>query len=498
MERTYICIDLKSFYASVECRERGLDPIKTNLVVADNSRTEKTICLAVSPSLKSFGIPGRARLFEVVQKVKNVNYYRKARNNIKKFRKKSYNIDEINKYKDVEVDYLIAKPRMSLYMKYSTNIYNVYLKYVAPEDIFVYSIDEVFCDITDYLKNLKMSGEEMVTMMVHDVYETTGITATAGIGTNLYLCKVAMDIVAKHVEADKNGVRIGKLTELEYKKKMWEYDKLTDFWRVGKGYQKKLNDHGLYTMGDVARCSIENEDLLYKLFGVNAELLIDHAWGVEPCTMKDIKGYKPSVNSLGTGQVLHCPYSYEKVKLIVKEMIDLLVLELVSKKKVCDQLVLTIGYDIDNLTIKSIADKYDGEVTVDFYGRRVPKHGHGTIKFDYQTSSAEVIMKKAMELFEKIVDKRLLVKRINMAFIGVIDEEQATNTKIIKQVDLFSLDDEELLEDKRAKQKDESKIQEVIIGLKKKYGKNAILKGMNLEDGGTTIERNEQIGGHKA
>ena len=498
MERTYVCIDLKSFYASVECQERGLDPITTNLVVADGSRTEKTICLAVSPALKSFGIPGRARLFEVIQKVKNVNYERKRNNYNKKFTGKSVNIDELNSNKNLELDFIAAPPRMSLYIDYSTRIYNTYLKYIAPEDIYVYSIDEVFMDITNYLKSYKKKPEELVTMMIHAVYKTTGITATAGIGTNMYLAKVAMDIVAKHVDADEHGVRIASLDEMSYRKLLWEHRPLTDFWRVGRGYAKKLESRGLYTMGDICRCSINNEDLLYKMFGVNAELLIDHAWGIEPCTMEDVKSYKPSINSLGSGQVLHCPYDYVKTKLIVKEMIDLLVLDLVSKNKVCDQLVLTIGYDIDNLTNPKIAEIYDGEVTTDFYGRSVPKHGHGTIRFDYQTSSTEVIMKNAMELFERIIDKRLLVRRINMVFVGVVDKEKATNTRIMKQVDLFSMDDEELFEDKKVNQENESKIQNVILEIKKKYGKNAILKGMNLEEGGTTIERNRQIGGHKA
>ena len=496
MERTYACIDLKSFYASVECRERGLDPMKTNLVVADNSRTEKTICLAVSPALKSFKIPGRARLFEVVQKVKMVNYERRSK--VRKFTGKSFDIDEINNNPTLELDYIVATPRMSLYIEYSTKIYNTYLKFIAPEDIYVYSIDEVFCDVTDYLRSYKMTPEELVTKMIHEVYKNTGITATAGIGTNLFLAKVAMDIVAKHVDADEHGVRIASLNEREYREKLWGHKPLTDFWRVGRGYAKKLESKRLYTMGDICRCSIENEDLLYKMFGVNAELLIDHAWGIEPCTMKDIKSYKPSINSLGSGQVLHEAYDYQKTKLIVKEMIDLLTLDLVSKKKVSDGLVLTIGYDIDNLTNPKIMDVYDGEITTDFYGRSVPKHAHGTIKFDYQTSSSEVIKNKTLELFERIIDKRLLVRRINMAFLGVVDKEKATNTRIIKQVDLFSMDDKELLEDKCEKQEDESKIQNVMLEIKKKYGKNAILKGMNLEDGGTTIERNNQIGGHKA
>ena len=492
-----MCIDLKSFYASVECRERNLDPMTTNLVVADSSRTEKTICLAVSPSLKSFGLPGRARLFEVVQKLKQVNSERKRKIN-GRFRGKSCNGEELKNNKYLEVDYIVAPPQMKLYIDYSSRIYNVYLKYVSSEDIYVYSIDEVFIDITNYLGIYKMSPSELVTKMIRDVYETTGITATAGIGTNMYLCKVAMDIVAKHVDADEYGVRVASLDEESYKKLLWEHKPLTDFWRVGKGYVKKLEKYNINTMGDIARCSIENENLLFKLFGVNAELLIDHAWGIEPVTMKDVKNYKPNVNSLGSGQVLHCPYDYEKTKLIVKEMIDLLVLDLVRKKKVCDKIVLTIGYDIENLENPKILEIYDGEVTVDFYGRCVPKHSHGTISVDYQTSSGEVLSSKTLELFERIIDKRLLVRRINMAFLNVVDKDKATNTRIIKQVDLFNMDDEELFEDKVTNQKEEEKLQMVMINLKNKYGKNAILKGMNLEEGGTTIERNNQIGGHKA
>lgn len=492
-----MCIDLKSFYASVECRERNLDPMTTNLVVADSSRTEKTICLAVSPSLKSFGLPGRARLFEVVQKLKQVNSERKRKIN-GRFRGKSCNGEELKNNKYLEVDYIVAPPQMKLYIDYSSRIYNVYLKYVSSEDIYVYSIDEVFIDITNYLGIYKMSPSELVTKMIRDVYETTGITATAGIGTNMYLCKVAMDIVAKHVDADEYGVRVASLDEESYKKLLWEHKPLTDFWRVGKGYVKKLEKYNINTMGDIARCSIENENLLFKLFGVNAELLIDHAWGIEPVTMKDVKNYKPNVNSLGSGQVLHCPYDYEKTKLIVKEMIDLLVLDLVRKKKVCDKIVLTIGYDIENLENPKILEIYDGEVTVDFYGRCVPKHSHGTISVDYQTSSGEVLSSKTLELFEKIIDKRLLVRRINMAFLNVVDKDKATNTRIIKQVDLFNMNDEELFEDKVTNQKEEEKLQMVMINLKNKYGKNAILKGMNLEEGGTTIERNNQIGGHKA
>lgn len=493
-----MCIDLKSFYASVECQERGLDPITTNLVVADASRTEKTICLAVSPALKKYGIPGRARLFEVIQKVRDINYLRKKNNFNRKFIGKSVDSVELEKNKGLELDFIAAIPRMSLYIDYSSRIYNVYLKYVAAEDIYVYSIDEVFIDISNYLRTYKMEPEELVTKMIFDVYESTGITATAGIGTNMYLAKVAMDIVAKHVEANENGVRVGVLDEESYKRLLWEHKPLTDFWRVGKGYAKKLEKYGMYTMGDIARTSINNEEQLFKLFGVNAELLIDHAWGVEPCTMQDIKNYKPSINTLGSGQVLHCPYDYTKTKLIVKEMTDLLVLDLVAKRKVCDQVVLTIGYDADNLTDPKISELYEGEVTIDYYGRSVPKHAHGTINLDYQTSSTDVIMKAVVELFEKIIDKRLLVRRINLVFARVVEKDKATNTEIRKQIDLFSMDDEELLEDKVSIQKDEEILQNVMLELKKKYGKNAILKGMNLEEGGTTIERNEQIGGHRA
>ena len=494
MNKIYACIDLKSFYASVECRERGLDPMTTNLVVADSSRTEKTICLAVSPSLKSFGLPGRARLFEVQQKLKQVNAERKRKIN-GKFKGKSFDGEELRTDKYLEVDYIAAPPRMKLYIEYSSRIYNVYLKYVSSEDIYVYSIDEVFIDITNYLNIYKMSPSELVTKMIMDVYNQTGITATAGIGTNMYLSKVAMDIVAKHVEGDENGVRIGSLNEESYKRLLWNHRPLTDFWRVGKGYAKKLERYRMYTMGDVARCSINNEDLLYKLFGVNAELLIDHAWGVEPVTMKDIKNYKPSINSMSSGQVLHCPYGYEKTKLIVKEMTDLLVLDLVDKNKVCDQIVLTIGYDIDNLTDPKISEIYDGEVTVDYYGRVVPKHAHGSINFDCQTSSTEIIMKGVLDLFERIIDKRLLVRRINLVFSRLVDKDKATNTKVLKQLDLFS---EESNVENAIDFEEEEKIQSTILNIKKKYGKNAILKGMNLEDGGTTIERNNQIGGHRA
>ena len=381
LQHIYVSIDLKSFYASVECNERGLNPITTNLVVADSSRTEKTICLAVSPSLKSYGIPGRARLFEVVQKVKEINIERKRHAPNQTFTGSSYDNIALKRNSDLELTYLVAPPRMAYYIKYSTKIYNIYLKWFSSDDIYVYSIDEVFIDITHYLKTYKLSARDLVTKVIQDIYENTGITATAGIGTNLYLCKVAMDIVAKHVEPNKNGVRIAGLDELTYRKLLWDHRPLTDFWRVGKGYSNKLEEHRIYTMGDIARTSLNNEDLLYKLFGVNAELLIDHAWGYEPCTIKQIKSYKPSTNSICSGQVLHCPYDYKKTELIVKEMAELLSLDLVEKNLVTDQIVLTIGYDIENLTNSQISNLYKGEITIDRYGRRIPKHAHRYNKF---------------------------------------------------------------------------------------------------------------------
>ena len=489
----YCCIDLKSFYASVECRERGLDPLKTNLVVADKSRTEKTICLAVTPSLKSYGISGRARLFEVIQKVKEINYYRKLKTDNKEFIDKSYDDTELKKNRNLELDYIVAEPRMAHYMRYSTFIYKIYLKYVAPEDIFAYSIDEVFCDITSYLKFRKLTPIQMVTRIIQDVYQTTGITATAGIGTNLYLAKIAMDIGAKHIKPNKYGVRIASLDEMTYRKLLWSHRPITDFWRVGKGYASRLASYNMFTMGDIARCSIKNEDLLYKLFGINAELLIDHAWGYESCTMKHIKEFKPSSNSLSLGQVLHCPYNYEQTKLIVKEMTDLLVLDLVDKHLVTNQLVLTIGYDIENLIDVSIKEKYKGEVTTDRYGRSIPKHGHGTINLRERTSSTKVIMESIEELYDRIINKDLLVRRINIVANNVVDENEISRENSIKQISLFT-DYDKLKESELER---ENHLQHAIIDIKKKYGKNSILKGMNLEKYGTTIQRNAQIGGHK-
>ncbi len=426
--KTYIAIDLKSFYASVECIERNLDPLTTNLVVADASRTEKTICLAVSPSLKSFGIPGRPRLFEVVQKVKEANAKRKWKAPKQTFEGASYDFIDLAVNPAFAIDYIVAPPRMAYYLEYSTRIYDVYLKYVAPEDMHVYSIDEVFMDVTSYLNTYNMTPRELAKTIVQDVVRTTGITATAGIGTNMYLCKIAMDIVAKHVEADEDGVRIAELDEMSYRRILWNHRPLTDFWRVGKGYAKKLEQNGLFTMGDIARCSIGkpdefyNEDLLYKLFGINAELLIDHAWGYEPCTIAEIKAYKPTTNSITSGQVLQCPYTFEKAKLVVKEMTDLLVLDLVDKGLVTDQIVLTIGYDIENIKDIKRRSQYDGEVTIDRYGRKIPKHAHGTTNLDRQTSSTQLIMKAVLELYDLIVDENLLIRRINISANRVVEE----------------------------------------------------------------------------
>ncbi|MPM28195.1 DNA polymerase IV [bioreactor metagenome] len=504
--RTYIAIDLKSFYASVECMERGLDPLTTNLVVADASRTEKTICLAVSPSLKAYGIAGRARLFEVVQKVKEVNAARLRTAPGRVFSGASFSDTELKSSPGISLDYIIAPPQMALYMEYSTRIYNIYLKYIAPEDSHVYSIDEVFIDATDYLNTYKISACELATEMILDVLSKTGVTATAGIGTNLYLAKIAMDIQAKHIPADKNGMRIAVLDEMSYRRLLWSHRPLTDFWRVGRGYAKKLEEHGLFTMGDIARCSLGkptdhyNEDLLYKLFGINAELLIDHAWGWEPCTISDIKAYKPSTNSIGSGQVLQHPYSFNKAKLIVREMTDLLVLDLVDKRLVTDQLVLTVGYDIENLADSKIKMLYRGAVTTDRYGRAVPKSAHGTTNLGRQTSSTKLILDAVTELFERIVDKNLLVRRINITVNHVVDEGTVHKTNSFEQLDLFT--DYAVVQAKKeaeeAELAREKKMQKAMLEIKKKHGKNAILRGMNLEEGATTIDRNKQIGGHKA
>ncbi|MDW7669532.1 MAG: DNA methylase [Bacillota bacterium] len=499
--RTYIAIDLKSFYASVECLERGLNPMTTNLVVADISRTKKTICLAVSPSLKSYGIPGRPRLFEVVKKVKEINAKRISKAPNRKFSCESYDSNELKTSSQKSISYIVAPPRMELYIKYSTKIYSVYLKYIAPEDIHVYSIDEVFIDVTNYLKLYKLTPYQMAQMIIKDVLKTTGITATVGIGTNLYLAKIAMDIVAKHIKADKDGARIAELNEMAYRKQLWNHRPITDFWRVGKGYSKKLEAHGIYTMGDIAKCSIGkasdyyNEDLLYKLFGINAELLIDHAWGWEPCTIADIKAYKPKSNSIGSGQVLHKPYKFDKAKLIVQEMTELLVLDLVEKGLVTDQIVLTIGYDTENLKNKEKSKTYRGEVTIDRYGRKIPKHAHGTINLGLQTSSTMTIMEAVLALFDRIVDNNLLIRRVTLSANHVVSKDSVEKDSN-KQLNMF--EDIEADKEKKEMLEREKKIQETMIEIKKKYGKNAILKGMNLEEDATTISRNEQIGGHKA
>lgn len=474
MSKVYMCIDLKSFYASVECTERGLNPLDTNLVVADKERTDKTICLAVSPSLKKHGLSGRSRLFEVVKKVKEINNTR-FKNNNNKFIGSSYLDSELSKNKALKLDYIVAPPHMNKYMEVSSTIYNIYLKYLSKDDIHVYSIDEVFCDITNYLKMYKLNPISLTSKIIKDVYDTTGITATAGIGTNMYLAKVAMDILAKHKMPNEIGVRIAVIDEITYRKQLWNHKPITDFWRVGKGISKKLEQYNIYTMGDVARVSLDNEDLLYNLFGINAELLIDHAWGYEPVTMSDIKAYKPKHNSISKGQVLSCAYSYEKVKIIIREMFDALALELMQKKMVTEKLVLDLNYEKDKVKNDSI----------DRYGRLVPKPSHGTINLDFKTSSSIIIMKKGLELYERIVNKDLLVKRVTVTAALIEDESKQINV----QLDMFS--------NNYINEKD-IELQKTILNLKNKYGKNSILKAMNLEEGATMIERNNQIGGHKA
>lgn len=500
--RTYIAIDLKSFYASVECRERGLDPMTTNLVVADQSRTEKTICLAVTPSLKSFGIPGRARLFEVVQKVREANNFRRNKAANRTFVGKSWDYRELQEHPELELDYIVAPPRMALYMEYSTRIYDIYLRYIAPEDMHIYSVDEVFIDVTPYLKTYNMTARELAITMIRDVLKETGITATAGIGTNLYLCKIAMDIVAKHMDADENGVRIAELDEMSYRRLLWDHRPLTDFWRVGRGYSKKLEAHGLYTMGDIARCSIGkptdyyNEELLYKLFGINAELLIDHAWGWEPCTIEQIKSYRPATNSISSGQVLTCPYDYEKTRIIVQEMTDMLSLDLVDKGLVTDQLVLTVGYDIENLTDANRRSKYQGEITTDRYGRKIPKHAHGTANLECPTSSTAMMIQAMLALYDRIVDRELLTRRITVVANNVVSEKRVQQRQEYVQMDLFTDYAEE--QKKQEALKREKSIQAALLDIKKRYGKNAVLKGTNLQEGATAKDRNAQIGGHKA
>ena len=469
-QRTYITIDLKSFYASVECVYRGLDPLSTNLVVADESRTEKTICLAVSPSLKAYGIGGRARLFEVYQKARGV-------------------------------DFIIAPPRMAHYIEVSTKVYQTYLKYIAPEDIHVYSIDEVFMDVTAYLHSYKMTAHQLAMKMIRDVLATTGITATAGIGTNMYLAKVAMDIVAKKMPADKDGVRIAELDEMSYRRELWDYRPLSKFWRVGRGIAEKLAVYGIDTMGKIARMSIQNEGLLYRLFGVNAELLIDHAWGWEPCTIEAVKAYRPETNSFSSGQVLQEPYTFKKARVVIREMAEGMALDLVSKRLVTDQLVLTVGYDAECLTRPEIREKYHGEITTNHYGKPVPKHAHGTFNFERPTSSSRLIIDGATELFDRCVNPDLLIRRLNLTTNHVVSEASVSAQDCApQQLDLFT--DYEALEKQRqaehAKLDKERRMQEAQLKIKKRFGKNAILRGLNFEEGATAKERNKQIGGHKA
>ena len=496
-KRTYIAIDLKSFYASVECKERNRDPLTTNLVVADKSRTEKTICLAVSPALKCYGIPGRARLFEVVQKVKEANIARRWKAPNRTFRGSSDDSTELNSNPALEIDYIVAPPRMALYLEYSTRIYSIYLKYIAPEDIFPYSIDEVFMDVTDYLHTYNMTARELAMTMIQDVLKTTGITATAGIGTNMYLCKIAMDIVAKHIKADKDGVRIAELDEMSYRYEMWAHEPIQDFWRVGRGYTKKLHAAGLYTMGDIARYSLSKrgEDKLYQLFGINAELLIDHAWGWEPCAIADVKSYQPMSNSISSGQVLQSPYTAEKAKIIVREMVDRLVLDLVNKGVVTNRLVLTIGYDKESLTDPEV--RYTGEVVRDAYGREIPKHAHGTANLEGYSSSSKEIVEAVLQLYDRIVNQELLVRRATIAACHVIAQDAVK--KEPKQLDLFADTEESEKQRKKAEaRRKEKQLQKAILQIQKKYGKNAVLKGTNFLEGATMKERNNQVGGHRA
>lgn len=490
-QRQYIAIDLKSFYASVECVERGLDPLDTCLVVADASRTEKTICLAVSPALKSFGLGGRPRLFEVVQRVREVNRRRGGMG-------KSTSGKELSENPHLSVDYLVVPPRMAHYIMYSTRIYGVYLRHIAPEDIHVYSIDEVFIDATSYLRTYGMTAHELAMTMIREVLAETGITATAGIGTNMYLCKIAMDIVAKKMKPDADGVRIAELDVMSYRRQLWEHTPLTDFWRVGRGIANRLAPYGILTMGDIARCSIEHEDFLYKLFGVNAELLIDHAWGWEPVTMDLVRAYRPETHSISSGQVLTCAYTIEKARIVVLEMVDTLALDLIDKELVTDQIVLEVGYDIESLTNPAIRSQYHGRVTTDRYGRQVPFHAHGTANMDFATSSSKILTKKVVELFDRIVNPILLVRRITLSANHLVHEDDAKARPRPVQLDLFADYDEieRMEKEKSAALERERRRQEAVLNIKKRFGKNAILKGLNYAEGATQKDRNRQIGGH--
>ena len=545
MSKTYISIDLKSFYASVECMERGLDPLNTNLVVADASRTQKTICLAVSPSLKAYGIPGRARLFEVEQKVNEANARRQTRAPKNILDGKSVFASELNENPNLAIDYIAAKPRMALYMSKSTQIYDVYLRYIAPEDIYAYSVDEVFIDASGYLKTYGLNAHDFARLLVREVFKETGITATAGIGPNLYLCKIAMDIGAKHTEADADGVRIAELDEYSYRRLLWDHRPITDFWRVGRGYAKKLAKKSIFTMGDIARCSLGtssdyyNEDLLYKMFGVNAELLIDHAWGYEPCTLAEVKSYRPQRKSLVSGQVLQNAYTYDKTRIVVREMMELLALDLVDKGLLTNQIVLTVGYDIENLSDPERRRAYKGEITVDGYGREIPKHAHGTGNLPFSTASTKLTTDCVLEVFDRVVDESLLTRRISITANNLVleseykresevasaepeqismfdmlaggDDSQAPERVSSKEATVYSEQDKpnstmvaESISDSAANDKSEDalekekQVQEAMLKIKKRFGKNAILKGTNLQEGATAKERNAQIGGHKA
>ncbi len=494
-KRTYIAIDLKSFYASVECVERGLDPLTTNLVVADASRTEKTICLAVTPSLKQYGIGGRARLFEVVQRVRQVNNERRKKAPYWQLNGESTDDNELKAHAELAVTYHVAPPRMAYYIDYSARIYSIYMKYVAPEDIHVYSVDEVFMDVTNYLRTYKITAHELARRMIGHVLRETGITATAGIGTNLYLCKVAMDIVAKHIPADKDGVRIAELDEMSYRRQLWSHRPLTDFWRVGHGIAHKLEACGMQTMGDVARCSLTQEGLLYKLFGVNAELLIDHSWGWEPCTMAAIKAYRPKSNSFSSGQVLSEPYSFEKARVVMREMADAMALKLVSLRLVAHQVGIFVNYDTTSLK----QNNYDGDIVSDYYGRPAPKPAHGGALLPHPTSSARLITETAMHIFDQVVNPKLMVRRLTITVNQVVDEEKVA-TSPSEQLNMFT-DYEAVARQREAEQSaldKERRMQEAVLSIKRKFNKNAIFKGMDLEEGATARERNAQIGGHKA
>ncbi|MBQ3156866.1 MAG: DNA methylase [Clostridia bacterium] len=506
MERQYIAIDLKSFYASVECIDRGLDPLATHLVVADESRTDKTICLAVSPSLKACGVSSRPRLFEAIQQVREANARRRMQAPGQRFTGASWDAKVLAAHPETAIDFIKAPPRMARYIECSNRIYEVYLKYVAPEDIHVYSIDEVFMDVTPYLMAARQTAREFAMTIIRDVLSVTGITATAGIGTNLYLAKVAMDIVAKRSPPDAQGVRIAELDEMSYRHLLWAHQPLTDFWRVGGGYARKLARYNMFTMGDIARCSVGkpgsyfSEDLLYKLFGVNAELLIDHAWGWEPCTIGEIKAYQPVSHSLSTGQVLPGPYAFDKARLIVQEMTDLLTLDLVDKGLMTDQMVLVLGYDVESLADPKIRQVYTGAVVLDHYGRAVPRHAHGTANLPRMTSSTRQITETVLALYDRIADPLLLVRRINVVAARVLPEKEALQRPPFEQLDLFT--DYEAAEQRRqledAQLARERRCQRAVLGIRRRFGKNAILMGMNFQEGGTAIERNRQIGGHKA